>query len=324
MRESEPLIAWEGYPDGVEEAILGVLHPRESCRVAPMEWWFPAFAPFYPSTPPGVVVQRPMNIVVSDQAVYLVGLGEGLEVQQVIRLASSQVTSAAVDTAVRKNKAQRRIVGVDEQVIVLTLWYDDFVDVIETQWDLGLDQGRELIRQVDEWNSDTLELSATTRCPWCAEEILAVAKKCKHCGEYLTPGDEANLPAAIVAPVEASSDDHHQCPDCSAVFGSSQEVKAHRTGHSCPQANSQTSAQTVRTGAQPPAVQSGDAAMICPHCSTRGRVRTRSLKVKKGVSGGKATAAILTGGISVLGTGLSRKEGVTEATCGQCGTTWRF
>ena len=25
----------------------------------------------------------------------------------------------------------------------------------------------------------------TKRCPYCAEEILAIAKKCKHCGEFL-------------------------------------------------------------------------------------------------------------------------------------------
>ena len=76
------------------------------------------------------------------------------------------------------------------------------------------------------------------------------------------PADEANLPVPIVASAEASSDDHHQCPDCFAVFGSSQEVGAHRTGLSCPKLNSRTSAQTVRTGAQPPVVLPGDATGI--------------------------------------------------------------
>ena len=65
-------------------------------------------------------------------------------------------------------------------------------------------------------------------------------------------------------------------------------------------------------------------AMICPHCQTRGKIRTKFINPKKGVSGGKATAALLTGGVSLLATGLSRKENVTQAHCGECSNTWIF
>jgi uncharacterized membrane-anchored protein len=64
--------------------------------------------------------------------------------------------------------------------------------------------------------------------------------------------------------------------------------------------------------------------MICPHCQTKGSVRTKQITRKAGVSGGKATAAILTGGLSILGVGLSRKEQRTEAHCGHCDATWQF
>ncbi len=65
-------------------------------------------------------------------------------------------------------------------------------------------------------------------------------------------------------------------------------------------------------------------AMTCPHCETKGKVRTMKVKQKKGVSGGKATAAVLTGGLSILATGLSRKEEVTQAHCDNCDNTWVF
>jgi len=65
-------------------------------------------------------------------------------------------------------------------------------------------------------------------------------------------------------------------------------------------------------------------AMICPHCQQKGNVRTRRVTRKRGVSGGKATAAVLTAGVSLLATGLSRKEGSTEAYCGICKSTWEF
>lgn len=64
--------------------------------------------------------------------------------------------------------------------------------------------------------------------------------------------------------------------------------------------------------------------IICPHCQFRGFVKTTPVLRKKGVSGGKATAALLTGGISLLAVGLSRKEAETEAHCSNCGSRWHY
>jgi hypothetical protein len=69
---------------------------------------------------------------------------------------------------------------------------------------------------------------------------------------------------------------------------------------------------------------SANSALVCPHCQARGSVRTKAVTQKKGVSGGKATAALLTGGVSMLATGLSRKEKGTQAHCDHCGMTWSF
>jgi hypothetical protein len=65
-------------------------------------------------------------------------------------------------------------------------------------------------------------------------------------------------------------------------------------------------------------------AMHCPHCEKRGAIRTKRVKRAKGISGGKATAALLTGGASMLLTGLSRRERSTQVYCGNCRNLWHF
>lgn len=64
--------------------------------------------------------------------------------------------------------------------------------------------------------------------------------------------------------------------------------------------------------------------MVCPHCQKKGTVSTKQVTTKQGISGGKATGAVLTAGFSLLATGLSRKQKVTEAHCRNCGATWHF
>ena len=63
---------------------------------------------------------------------------------------------------------------------------------------------------------------------------------------------------------------------------------------------------------------------FCPHCQTKGNVRIKAVSKKKGISGAKATGAVITGGMSVLATGLSRSENLTQAHCDNCKSTWTF
>ena len=60
----------------------------------------------------------------------------------------------------------------------------------------------------------------------------------------------------------------------------------------------------------------------CPHCGSVGGVTTHKGKRKAGISGGKATAAVLTMGLSLGATGLSKKVRATALNCGHCGMEW--
>jgi hypothetical protein len=64
--------------------------------------------------------------------------------------------------------------------------------------------------------------------------------------------------------------------------------------------------------------------LVCPHCNVKGKVFTQSVKRKKGISGAKATGAVFTCGLSMLATGLSRKEEMTKAACKNCGSVWYY
>lgn len=62
--------------------------------------------------------------------------------------------------------------------------------------------------------------------------------------------------------------------------------------------------------------------VMCPHCHTRGSVTVEDVQRKQGVSGGKATGALMTGGASMFLTGLSRKQWVKHMHCRNCDMPW--
>lgn len=69
---------------------------------------------------------------------------------------------------------------------------------------------------------------AKKRCPYCGEEILAVAKKCKHCGEWL-PEAETEVPKReIPCPIcgESINENLEICPHCHERTTLSEKAKS--------------------------------------------------------------------------------------------------
>ena len=64
--------------------------------------------------------------------------------------------------------------------------------------------------------------------------------------------------------------------------------------------------------------------IVCPQCQERGQVYVKAVKQKIGVSGSKVMGGLLTGGLSLLATGLSQKQSATVAHCMNCESTWHF
>jgi hypothetical protein len=60
----------------------------------------------------------------------------------------------------------------------------------------------------------------------------------------------------------------------------------------------------------------------CPHCGMIGHVTVTEVDRKQGLSGGKATAGLLTGGASLFAVGLSRKQKIRHLSCSNCSMEW--
>jgi len=60
----------------------------------------------------------------------------------------------------------------------------------------------------------------------------------------------------------------------------------------------------------------------CKYCEEVGSVHYRRVYKKTGFSTGKAVAGLITGGTSILATGLAKKEGVAKFYCGNCEMSW--
>lgn len=138
-------------------------------------------------------------------------------------------------------------------------------------------------------------------CSECGGEYAEGVKFCGGCGANLDGTTE------VVTP---------HCSQCGVELA--EGIKF------CNACGTPTVNAVVQTQNQPAPAQSPKPVgqIECPYCHSSGTVVVQQVKKKKGVSTGKATAALLTGGISLIGTGLAKKAIVSQLTCASCNMTW--
>lgn len=176
------------------------------------------------------------------------------------------------------------------------------------------------------------------KCPFCAEEVQDDAMKCRFCSEFFIVPDQSHSPNelkwfyynhGVYGPftVEELREAYSKgtINDDTSVWHTDNKepmVALKKSIISEYTQGKEASKEVPRPEAMRQTLT--DSKLVCPHCQSRGSVTTKTVKRKKGVSGAKATGAILTLGWSLLATGLSRTEQETEAHCMSCGATWHF
>ena len=100
-------------------------------------------------------------------------------------------------------------------------------------------------------------MEETKRCPYCGEEILAVARKCKHCGEWLDKEEPKKEEKKMVAcPVcgEDIEEGTEVCPYCHERVGQEKsKAQEQPTPQPQPQAPAQPAQQTMKQQPSQPA-----------------------------------------------------------------------
>lgn len=113
-------------------------------------------------------------------------------------------------------------------------------------------------------------MEETKRCPYCGEEILAVAKKCKHCGEWL---EEKRSKACPVCG-EQIDEDASICPHCKEKLETTNENIVNKNSYYDDMTENYLYCKSCKR-------KISDGASSCPHCGDSDPFYFNELKKNK-------------------------------------------
>lgn len=113
-------------------------------------------------------------------------------------------------------------------------------------------------------------MEETKRCPYCGEEILAVARKCKHCGEWL---EEKRTKACPVCGEQIDAE-ASICPHCKEKLETTNESIVNKNSNCDDLTENHLYCKSCKR-------KISDSSLSCPHCGDSDPFYFKELKKKK-------------------------------------------